>query len=193
MRGIDRRLVQNFDGVLFGLVTGLVVVGLVNLASTTHTDAGMSDALRRQLLSLGMGMVALVATVAFDYRHYERLALPLYVGSLALIGLTLVVAPLTRGSQSWLFGGRVQPAEIAHIAMILMLARYFQRYPPGQTTRLRDLLWPGAIIAGPVGMIVLQRDLAAPVERGEEAEPSALRELDGGTRLSVLAGHVAHR
>ena len=159
MWGIDRRVVQNFDGVLFGLVTGLVVVGLVHLASTTHTDAGMSDALRRQLLSLGIGMVALVATVAFDYRHYERLALPLYVGSLALIGLTLVVAPLTRGSQSWLIEGRLQPAELARLGMVLVLARYFHRNPAGQVRRVRDLLRPALLIALPVGLIVLQRDM----------------------------------
>jgi len=159
MRGVDRRAFQNFDGVLFGLVTGLVVVGLVNLASATHTDAGTSDALRRQLLSLGLGVVALAATVAFDYRHYERLALPLYVGSLALLGLTLVVAPLTRGSQSWLIEGRLQPAELAKLGMVLALARYFHRNPAGQVRRVRDLLRPALLIALPVGLIVLQRDM----------------------------------
>ena len=76
MRGIDRRLVQNFDGVLFGLVAALVVVGLVNLASSSHSDSGMSDAVRRQLISLGIGVAVMAVTVMFDYRHYERLALP---------------------------------------------------------------------------------------------------------------------
>ena len=46
---------------------------------------------------------------------------------------------MTRGSQSWLFGGRVQPSELAKVALVLALARYFQRNPPGETTRLRDL------------------------------------------------------
>ena len=70
-----------------------------------------------------------------------------------------MIAPVTRGSQSWLFGGRVQPSEFAKLALVLVLARYFQRNPPGETTRLRDLVWPGAIIGLPVGLIVLQRDM----------------------------------
>ena len=159
MRGIDRRLVQNFDGVLFTLVAVLVVVGLVNLSSTSHTDAGISDALRRQLISLAIGVVAVVGTVSFDYRHYERLALPAYLGSLALLGSTLVVAPFTRGSQSWLLEGRLQPAELARLGLVLMLARHFHRNPAGEMRRLRDLMRPALLIALPVGLIVLQRDM----------------------------------
>lgn len=159
MRGIDRRLVQNFDGVLFGLVAALVVVGLVNLASSSHTDAGISDAVRRQLISLGIGAVAMAVTVMFDYRHYERLALPAYLGSLFLLVLTLVIAPLTRGSQSWLLEGRLQPAELARLGLVLMLARHFHRNPASEVRRLRDLARPALLIALPVGLIVLQRDM----------------------------------
>jgi rod shape determining protein RodA len=159
MRGVDRRVVQNFDGLLFGLVTGLVVIGLVNLASASHTDVGISDALRRQLVSLGIGAVAMGVTVMFDYPHYERLALPAYLGSLALLGLTLVVAPLTRGSQSWLLEGRLQPAEIAKLGLVLVLARHFHRNPAGEVRRVRDLMWPALLVALPMGLIVLQRDL----------------------------------
>ena len=38
------------------------------------------------------GIVAAVV----DYRHHERLAFPLYMASLALLALTLVIAPVTR-------------------------------------------------------------------------------------------------
>jgi cell division protein FtsW (lipid II flippase) len=37
----------------------------------------------------------------------------------------------------------VQPSELAKVALVLALARYFQRYPPSQTTRLRELVRPG--------------------------------------------------
>ena len=159
MLGVDRRSLQNFDWVLFGLLSVLVVVGLVNLASSTHTDAGMSEALRRQLASFGIGVVALVLVVSIDYRHYERLAIPFYAGSLALLALTLVIAPMTRGSQSWLLEGRLQPAELAKVGMVLMLARYFHHNPPGEVRGLLDLVRPGLVIAAPVGLILLQRDM----------------------------------
>ena len=158
MLGIDRRLVQNFDWTLFCLVFSLVAIGLVNLISSTHSAAGMSDEVRRQLISLGIGCAALVATVAIDYRHFERFAVPIFVASLLLLAATLVLAPVTRGSQSWLFGGRLQPSELVKIALVVMLARFFQRNPPGEIRRIRDLIRPMAIAALPVALIVLQRD-----------------------------------
>lgn len=159
MLGVDRRSVQNFDWVLFGLVTAIVIVGLVNLASATHTDAGVSAAMRRQLLSLGIGVMLLVAVVAIDYRHYERFAIPVYFGSLALLVLTLVIAPMTRGSQSWLLEGRLQPAELAKVGTVLMLSRHFHRNPAGEARELLDLIRPALIMAAPVALILLQRDM----------------------------------
>ena len=159
MPAIDRRLLQNFDWMLFGLVLFMVLVGLVNLYSSTYTPGGISDELRRQLISLGLGVAAMLVTLVIDYRHYERLALPAYLLTTGVLAATLVLAPVTRGSQSWLLEGRLQPAEIARLAMILMLARYFHRNPPSEVRRLRDLWRPLAIIGFPVGVILLQRDM----------------------------------
>jgi rod shape determining protein RodA len=156
---VDRRALQNFDWVLFGLVAALVCAGFVNLVSSTHAADGVSDEVRRQLFSLGLGMAALFVVVVVDYRHFERLALPVYVGACGLLVLTLVIAPMTRGSQSWLLEGRLQPAELAKLGMLLALARYFHRNPPGEVRTLRDLVRPGLLIALPVGLILLQRDM----------------------------------
>jgi len=159
MFAIDRRLVQNFDWMLLALVLVLTAMGFVNLFSSTHASGGMSEEIRRQLFAFGIGAAAAVVVAAIDYRHFERLAFPLFIASALLLAATLVFAPVTRGSQSWLFGGRVQPSEFAKVGLILALARYFHRNPPRQTTRLHHLLWPAAIMAVPVGLIVAQRDL----------------------------------
>ena len=176
MFGIDRRLVQNFDWTLLALVLLLATLGIVNLISATAGGEGLSDTVRRQLISLGLGLLVAAFVAAVDYRHLERLALPVFVVALGLLALTLVIAPVTRGSQSWLFGGRIQPSELAKIALVLALARYFQRYPPGETRRLRDLLWPAGIIAMPVGLIVAQRDMGV----------ALLTLLIGGTYLALV-------
>jgi rod shape determining protein RodA len=157
--GIDRRLVQNFGWAFFGLLSILVGLGLVNLESATYTGGGISPEVNRQLVSLGVGAAVVLAVLLIDYRHFERLALPIYGISLLLLVATLVFAPVTRGSQSWLFGGRVQPSEIAKIGVILVLARYFYRNPPGEIRRMRELLRPFILAVLPVGLIVLQRDM----------------------------------
>ena len=157
MPAIDRRLVQNFAWTWFGLVALLVAMGIGNLASATH--GGGSDELRRQLFSLGLGSSLLLVTLLVDYRHFERLALPFYAVMVLLLVATLVIAPVTRGSQSWLFSGRLQPSELAKLGLVLVLARYFHRNPPSELRRLRDLWRPALLILLPVGLIVAQRDL----------------------------------
>ena len=159
MLTVDRRLVQHFDWTLLGLMVLLLLMGLVNLHSASSVSVGLSDELRRQIMSLGVGAGLAALAVVIDYRHLERMAFPIFLASLLLLVLTLVVAPVTRGSQSWLFDGRVQPAEFAKVGLVLALARYFQRNPPGDIRRLRDLLRPACVVAAPVLLIVLQRDM----------------------------------
>jgi rod shape determining protein RodA len=157
--GIDRRLLQNFDWALLALITVLLVMGLVNLNSATHAVAGLAEEVRRQILAIGVGAVAFILIVAIDYRHYERMALPLFGACLLLLAATLVFGEVNRGTRAWLFGGRLQPSEFAKIGLIIALSRYFDRNPPGEVRRVVDLARPAFIIALPVGLIVLQRDM----------------------------------
>jgi rod shape determining protein RodA len=158
---IDRRSIQNFDWVFLGIVGLLVLCGLVNLVSATHAgvEEGLSEGVRRQLMALGGGGLLLIVILFIDYRHFQRLALPIYGLSLALLVATLVLAPVTRGAQAWLFEGRLQPSEFAKIGLVLALARYFSRNPPGEMTQLRQFAVPIGILAMPVGLIVLQQDM----------------------------------
>ncbi|MGH7338329.1 MAG: FtsW/RodA/SpoVE family cell cycle protein, partial [Myxococcota bacterium] len=177
MRGIDRRSVQNFDWTLLALIVLLVAAGLVNLYSATWVPEGLSDEMRRQLLSLGIGAAVAVVCTAIDYRHFERFAWTAFVAVLFVIGLTMAFAASQRGAQSWVLrGGSVQPSELAKVALVLALARYFQRYPPSQTTRLRELVRPGLIIALPVGLILGQHDMGV----------ALLTLLIGGTYLFLV-------
>jgi rod shape determining protein RodA len=176
VRGIDRRSIQNFDWTLLALVVLLVAAGLVNLYSATWTPDGISEEMRRQLISLGLGAAAAAVCTVVDYRHFERFAVPAFGVVVLIIGITTAVAATTRGAQGWLFSGRVQPSELAKVALVLALARYFQRHPPSQTTRLRDLARPGVIIALPVGLIIAQHDMGV----------ALLTLLIGGTYLFLV-------
>ncbi len=163
MARIDRGLLQNFDWGLLALIVCLLAMGLANLASATHAEASawLSPIVRRQFLALAVGCGAFAAALVIDYRHLERFAPFLYGVGLALLAATLVVGQTISGNQSWLVFGpfRLQPAELAKISMVVMLARYFHRHPLGQIERLRDLFVPGVLVAVPVAVIVLQRDL----------------------------------
>jgi rod shape determining protein RodA len=68
----------------------------------------------------------------------------------------------TNGSQRWLAlpGFRFQPSEIMKIAMILCMARYCSKNPPGPNGySLGSLLMPALIIGIPFSLILKQPDL----------------------------------
>ena len=102
MLGVDRRAVQNFDWVLSALTLTLLVIGIGNLISATHGGDGvlLSPEVRRQLTSLGVGALALLVSVSIDYRHLERLAIPIYLATVALVASTLVFAPVSSVPQT---------------------------------------------------------------------------------------------
>jgi rod shape determining protein RodA len=163
LRGIDRRLIQNFDWTLLGLGLALAVVGVVNLVSAAPDDPGelIPPTAWRQLMWLGVGSLALIATLVPDYRRLERFAIPVYCVMLALLVAVLLFAPVINGSQRWLILGpaRLQPSEIAKLAMILLMARLLNRMAPTQELGLRDLVVPGLLVAVPCVLVLRQPDL----------------------------------
>ena len=160
---IDRRSVQHFDWVLAGIAGFLLLVGLANLYSATHAgvESGLPSEVKRQLVAVGLGLGMLVVAVAVDYRRLERWWLPVYLGALALLVATLFLAPVTRGIQAWLVYGpvRIQPSELAKIALVVALARFFHHKASHGGRGLRDLATPAVIAVLPVVLIVLQRDM----------------------------------
>ena len=162
MLAVDRRAAQNFDWVLVGLTLTLLLIGIANLVSATHTGQGglVSAEVRRQLTSVGVGTLALLVTITIDYRHLLRLAPLVYAATLLLLVSTLFFAPMHRGSQSWLVYGSfsVQPAEFMKIGLVVALSRHLHRNPPDEVSSILGLLRPALIVALPVLVIVLQRD-----------------------------------
>ena len=82
MLTVDRRLIQHFDWMLFGLVALLLAMGIVNLHSASSVSVGFSDEVRRQLMSLAVGAALGALAVVVDYRHLDRLAYPIFFLSL---------------------------------------------------------------------------------------------------------------
>lgn len=161
MLEFDRRSLQNFDWVLLGLVSVLVGLGLVNLVSATAAgvEGGISTSVERQVMAMTLGAGVMIMSAFIDYRHFERFAVIIFGASLGLLALTLAVGSVTRGSQAWLFEGSFQPSEVAKVALVILLARYFHGNPPSTIKRLRQLAIPLLIVAMPVGLVLLQRDM----------------------------------
>jgi rod shape determining protein RodA len=110
---------------------------------------------------------------------WMRLAWPIYGAVLAgLVGVE-VLGRVGGGSQRWLDLGvlQLQPSEFMKIAIVLVLARYYQALPRGFETRPNALLPALALIAMPAALVMLQPDLG-----------TALAITFGGVVVMFLAG-----
>jgi rod shape determining protein RodA len=158
--GGERRALQYFDWGFLAIVLVLLGMGIVNLISATYSDMGISDYVRRQMLSISLGGLGFLIALVIDYRKLEALAYPLFAATVVLTASTLVFGRMHQGNQSWLTFGSLslQPSEFAKIGLILALSRYFHRNPPSEIRYLRNLIPPGLLVASLVAVIVLQRD-----------------------------------
>jgi rod shape determining protein RodA len=167
---IDRRLIAHFDWTLFALALVFASIGIATIYSANYNiaEAHAGGLPSRQLIWLGLGTIAMLTAVAFDYHYINRLAYPFYGGMLLLLILVLFVGHSGGGSQRWLNLGffRLQPSEPAKLAIVLMLAKYLQNNEPPNGFRLRDL-WVPFVLVGPLIVLTLvQPDLGTAIILG---------------------------
>lgn len=107
-------------------------------------------------LALLLGLIILLS----DYRIYETYAYPFYVFMLALLAVTIFIAPDTKGSHSWLKFGpmSLQPAEFAKCATALALAKLFSGYNFKLNGSWNNFFKAVGIILAPVVLIILQKE-----------------------------------
>ena len=147
------------DWPLIAMVGGLATIGVINLQSTSAAANSQIYLKQIYFLLIGTGVMAVVA--AINYRSLQRYAPVFYGGVVTLLALVLVVGKEVNGSRRWFdFGGTsFQPSELAKLAIILMLATWFNkvRRPGGYT--LRDLVPAAALLGAPMFLILQEPDL----------------------------------
>ncbi len=134
MRGRSRRRRAKkeffYDYTLLFIVLFLVCFGLVMLYSTSSYEANLKfgDAayyLKKQIFATVIGIVVMMVANALDYHRWEKYAVFGYLVSIVMI--FLVLSPIGRefnGARRWIFIGpiSIQPAEVAKIALILLVS-----------------------------------------------------------------------
>jgi rod shape determining protein RodA len=155
---IDRRLVS---ATLFLSLFGIAMIysaGQVEVPNAVTERAWLS-----QLRWLLVALLGFTVLSRIPMPWIEWAAHPIYVLGIILLGVTLIIGEgrgTAAGVKSFirLGGFGFQPAEIAKIATILWLAQHLSdRDSPLRT--LRDLVKPGAIVALPLALVMLQPDL----------------------------------
>ena len=160
--GLDRRVLA--------AVALLLTFGIAVLYSAGQTDVPTNamGAWLRQLVWVGVGVVAAFVTFRLSPRLLEWGAPAIYGLALVLLVLVLFVgtgAGSAAGSKSWLAIGGMrlgQPVELAKLAVVLLLARYLssRREPPDS---LRELMVPCVMAGVPMLLVLAQPDLGSAI------------------------------
>jgi len=162
--------VRELDKPLAIAVVTLALYGLATLYSAGQTDIPtfVETIWHRQLLWLGLSLIVAVLTFRTSPRMLEWATPFVYGIALFLLMLTLWIgtgAGTAAGSKSWLaIGGHRfgQPAELAKLAVILMLARQLAAMREAPST-LRDLIVPALIAGIPCLLVLKQPDLGSAI------------------------------
>jgi rod shape determining protein RodA len=159
----DRRLLQCFDWGLLALTLSIGTAGLVVLYSAVSAGAVEPDLalFRKQLIWYGVGFGVMIVCFLFDYKQIERFANFIYLASVGSLAAVLFFGKYVGGSRRWLSIGpfTLQPSEMAKVAVIIVLARYFAKLINTEGLTLRDLMVPVFFTAVPFALIVRQPDL----------------------------------
>ena len=158
---------RHLDVVLLASIVCLCGVGMLMIYSSTRQKqlaAGLDPQhyMKRQLLFVVLGLGAMVVTTMVDYRILRDLAPPIWVGTLVLLlGVLTPLGASTRGTQAWYPLGPfdLQPAEIAKVCMIVVLAAYLATHRGSlDTPQIVTVL---GLMGAPLLLIYLQPDMGS--------------------------------
>ncbi|MCE9624830.1 MAG: rod shape-determining protein RodA [Deltaproteobacteria bacterium] len=164
MSSKPRKLFYLFPWHLLAVLLLLLAAGLVNLYSASAGASGtLSNYFHSQLVWTGIGLALLLLMLGFHYRLLLSAAVPIYVVSLVLLALVIVMGKASGGQKNWLVLGplRLQPSEFAKLAVVLMLARYFQGLPVRAKRVFRDFIPAIGIVLLPMALILVEKDLGS--------------------------------
>ena len=155
---LQKRSIRDFDWLLALLAVAIVCFGTWQIRNAQPTEAYW----QKQLIGLGIAMIAMLTIAFTDYRKLVHFAPAFYIFGLLLLIIVLIpgVGLRINGQQAWIrmpIIGQFQPSEFVKIPTVLMLARYFGR-PRSSALTLKEMIVGGGILALPVGLILLEPD-----------------------------------
>ena len=106
---------------LLAVVILLICFGLIMLYSASTYDMSF---FKKQILSFVLAILTAIGASYFDYHWLVRMAPFIYWIAMGLMALVALIGTSSHGATRWIYIGRLsfQPAEVAKIAVILILA-----------------------------------------------------------------------
>jgi len=164
--GVSRASWRGFDLVSLIVTICLMAIGVLMVYSayevsrpSEYDTSILDNYVVRQALFGVVGLAVYMVVASIDYHVFLRLYRWIYVFVIGLLIFTLIIGQTRFGSQSWVevLTFTVQPAELAKVLMIIVLARVLDGTEHGMGS-IVPLLLSLILVAAPLVLIYLQPD-----------------------------------
>lgn len=152
----------------FFLVIVLMTIGLIMVFSASYAtslnenDSGVSIVMR-QVIFVGLGLVAMFVLSYIPYHLYQKLYRLIYIGCLGLTAFALLFEDRTgAGARRWIyFGGfSFQPSELLKFGLIVTFAALIARNYRQMDTFKKGILEFFYFLIPAFGVVALQRHMS---------------------------------
>ena len=159
--GARKILYANWALVL--LLTAVASVGFLMLYSVAGGDLSRWAEPQMKRFALGLVVMMIIGMVPiWFWRSMSGLA---YLGSLVLLLFVEFFGIVGMGAQRWIDLGfmRLQPSEVMKIALVMILAAYYDWLPLHKVSRPFWVLVPVGLILVPTALVLKQPDLGTAI------------------------------
>jgi cell division protein FtsW len=155
--GFEARALVILTGILlaFGLATVYSASAIVEM----QAGYGHAHLLIRQVVGMAVGVILFAIAAKMDAEVWEKWAWPIMILSLVLLVILILpftagIAPRIHGSRRYLFGGSVQPSELAKLAVVIWTSMLLIKKGPA-LRRLTKGILPFLVVIGALDILVM--------------------------------------
>jgi len=155
--GLQKLLHLNWALIL--LLTAVAAIGWLMLYSVAGGNVATWAEPQMKRFGVGLGLMIAIAVVPiWFWRNLSALA---YLGALVLLLVVAFFGHTGMGATRWINLGFIilQPSELMKVALIMLLAAYYDWLNPNKTSHPLWVLIPVALILLPAGLVLTQPDL----------------------------------
>lgn len=159
--GLRKALHLNWP--LVFLIAAVASIGFVMLVSVAGGQ--IETWAEPQMYRFAAGMVIMLGLAFVPMWFWRGISVAAYVCCFLLLIAVDMVGVVGMGAQRWIDIGpiRLQPSELMKIALVLLLAAYYDWLAPRRVSRPLWVLIPVVLILAPTALVLIQPDLGTSI------------------------------
>ena len=153
---------SHIDWYLFGAALAITLLGL----ATMHSFSGSNTFFEKQIIWICVAVIVFFVASIPEYRFLRRtpVVVAIYTLIVTLLALVFIFGTIAKGAQSRFNLGlfAVQPADLAKLMLVILLAKYFARRHI-EIAHIRHILVSGAYTLVVCALVFFQPDFGSAI------------------------------